>query len=190
MPTLADLYPSQTVDLAASDARGGGPADAIAFRVQPQRMSQWCWAAVTASVVAYKDPAHQVQWTQCGIASAELNSQCCAQPTPGGCDQQNSLDGPLARVGRLREPIITGYLSPNAIAAEIGADLPVPLRVQWQAGGGHFLAIYGLRGLPNGVQLALSDPIFGETLIMGNALVQGGYQAGGGRWTHSYVVKG
>jgi hypothetical protein len=189
----ADTYPTRTIRLTRSVLGGAAPAApiAIAFRVQRQgRFTQWCWAAVTSSVSTYPDPPHAAGATMCQLASDELHKPCCADPLPDGCNEQNTLDGPLDRIGRLRAPIITGHLGPNAVATELAADLPVPIRIEWtrSGNGGHFLAIYGIRTIPAGVQLAVSDPIYGESAVMGAALIAGGYLGGGGKWTHSYVV--
>ena len=163
-------------------------AQVIPFRVQPQEMFNWCWAAVTASVVAYLSPQNASIYMQCAIASAELDEQCCRTPRPASCDQTNGLDGPLSRVSHLRVPIIEGYLGAAAIATELQADLPLPLRIEWSNGSGHFLCIYGIRNIDGGIQLAVSDPIYEESTIMSDALIGGGYQSAGGRWTHTYVV--
>ena len=95
----------------------------------------------------------------------------------------------MSRVGHLRQPVMSGYIGPSAIAAELQADLPVAIRVQWSSGGGHFLTIFGLAQTNMGLKLALSDPIFGNGAIMGDALIHGGYQSSGGSWSHTYVVR-
>lgn len=190
MTQLADVYPVRQIDMAAVAALGGAAPNLIAFRVQPQgERGQWCWAAVTSSVTGYPDPPHSDPMTMCEVASGRLHTNCCADPTPSPCDVQNTLDGPLAMVGRLRAPIITGHLSPNAVNVELNANLPVPIRVEWRGGGGHFLAIFGIRMLTKGVQYAVSDPIYGEARVMETSLVGGAYKAARGTWTHSYVLK-
>lgn len=152
-------------------------------------MGQWCWAAVTASVVAFRQSGNAKKWTQCAIASAELNQTCCGLPRPSTCDQQNTLQDPLTRVGMLRGNILGNPIPPASVAAELNAGLPTLIRVRWRTnGGGHFLAICGIRQQPNGIQYALTDPIYGQSLIMERSLLNSGYQSSGGDWTHSYVV--
>ena len=185
---LASVFPSQMLATGGGAAGGAAPRQiVIPFRVQPQLMTQWCWAAVTASVVAYLAPRNASTWTQCMVASAELREKCCQDPAP--CNVTNVLDRPLKRVGHLRHPIISSYIRPPAIATELDAALPVAIRVQWASGGGHFLCIFGIADTGRGVKLALTDPIFGEGAIMGDALINGGYQSSGGSWSHTYVLQ-
>jgi hypothetical protein len=189
--SIATAFPTRTINLAAASPLGGAAPILLPFQVQRQGVhAQWCWAAVTATISGYPNPPHNNPISMCQLASNEFGLACCAIPTPTGCDNQNTLDGPLGRIGRLRQPIITGYLSPTAVAAELGANLPLPIRVVWtrSGGGGHFVVVYGIRLLPNGVQFAVSDPIYGESSVMGTALIAGGYLAGGGTWSHSYLV--
>lgn len=186
---LADFIPVRPIALPASPTGGGAAFSEIAipFQVQSQEMDNWCWAAVTSSVVEYLDPRQAGAWTQCAVASAELAKSCCVTPRPDPCDQTNTLDGPLNRVGHLRQSVISGYIGARAIATELDADLPVPIRVQWPSRGGHFLSIRGIKKVGDVTSLHLTDPIFGFSTIDGNLLVHGGYQ-NNGSWSHTYVV--
>ena len=191
MTSLAAAYPTRALTLSTASPMGGAAPLLLSFRVQRQGShAQWCWAAVTSSVSGYPDPPHNAPVSMCQLASNEFGLNCCANPTPGPCDVQNTLDGPLGRIGRLRQPIITGYLSPTAVSNELSANLPLPIRVVWtkSGGGGHFVAIYGMRLVGTQIQFAVSDPIYGETSVDGAALISGGYLAGGGAWSHSYLV--
>ena len=191
MTTLAAAYPTRALSMSSGSPMGGAASVLLPFRVTPQgNRPQWCWAAVTSSISGYPDPPHGSPTSMCQIASNELGPNCCATPVPGACDVQNTLDGPLNGIGRLRQPVIKGFLSPTAVSNELSADLPLPIRVVWtkSGGGGHFCAIYGMRMVGTQVQYAVSDPIYGETSIMGAALISGGYHAGGGAWSHSYLV--
>ena len=191
MSILGDVFPTRKLSLSKIAALAAAAPIRIPFRVQRQgRHGQWCWAAVTASVSGYPDPPFSNPVTMCKLASDVLDRRCCDNPTEEGCEVQNSLDGPLARIGRLREPVINGFLGPAAVATELRADLPLPIRVAWtrSGNGGHFIAIRGISMIPGGVQYDVTDPIHGESSVMGAALISGGYLARGGTWTHSYVV--
>lgn len=191
MTALAAAYPTRALNLSAASPVGGAGPILLPFRVQRQGThAQWCWAAVTATISGYPNPPHNAPISMCELASNEFGQKCCANPTPGPCDVQNTLDGPLDRIGRLRQPVIIGYLSPTAVSNELSANRPLPIRVVWtkSGGGGHFVVIYGIRLVGAQVQFAVSDPIYGETSVDGAALVSGGYLAGGGAWSHSYLV--
>ncbi|HEX8442263.1 MAG TPA: papain-like cysteine protease family protein [Allosphingosinicella sp.] len=192
MTTLSAAYPTRPLTMSAASPRGGAAPILLPFKVQRQgKRPQWCWAAVTSSISGYPNPPHDAPVTMCKIASNELGPNCCATPVPGACDVQNTLDGPLGNIGRLRQPVITGYLGETAVRAELSANLPLPIRVVWtkSGGGGHFCVIYGIRTVGTQLQYAVSDPIYGEASVAHAALIAGGYKAGGGAWSHSYVVK-
>lgn len=168
---VADVYPTQVLDLSVVAALGGAAPILLPFQVQRQgKRTQWCWAAVTATISGYPNPPHNQPITMCQLASNELGLPCCNVPVAGGCDVQNTLDGSLRRIGRLRQPIIHGYLRVGAVAAELSSNLPLPIRVEWKGGGGHFVVIYGIRMIQAAVQFAVSDPIYGENAVMGAAL--------------------
>ncbi|MGN8000135.1 papain-like cysteine protease family protein [Sphingomonas sp. 22176] len=189
MTDITDVYPTRRLALPPAAALGGAAPILLPFRVQRQgRRTQWCWAAVTATISGYPNPPHDAPVTMCQLATSELGLPCCNNPVPSACDVQNTLDGPLSRIGRLRAPIIASPLSPQDVANELSANLPLPIRVEWRGGGGHFVVIYGIRMVSNEVQLAITDPIYGESSISGAALIAWGYQAAGGTWTHSYLV--
>lgn len=184
---LPEAFPRRHLSLAGKDVALGGAGSnwQIAFRVAPQEQTQWCWAAVSSSVARYFNASSP--WKQCAVVTAEMQGQCCVAGSSQRCNQPHYLDAALRRVGHLRAAS-AGYMLPAAVAAELDAQLPLCIRVGWSGGGGHFLAIVGLTPQGNDVILALSDPIFGESSIQGAALINGGYQAGGGTWTHSYAV--
>jgi hypothetical protein len=187
MAVRSQVFPTTALRAAPVNALGGAPADTVPFQVQPQVQTQWCWAAVSASIAAYFDAG--TAWSQCQVASAEWGgAPCCTDGGSRACNRQNVLDGPLARVGHLRQ-LANGYLAPNAVAAEMRAGLPLPIRVQWASGGGHFVAINGIRMTGAGVQLMVTDPIYGQSVVLGDALLHNGYLSAGGRWTHSYTVQ-
>ena len=187
MAILAQVFPTQAVTAASTRGLGGAPADTVNFQVQQQLQTQWCWAAVSASVAAYFDPA--TPWSQCQVASAEWNgAPCCAQGDSWVCNQPNVLNRPLDRVGHLRQ-YAQSYMVPDAVAAEMRAGLPVPIRIGWRSGGGHFVAINGIEMTNLGVQLMVTDPIYGQSVILGDALLHNGYMSAGGSWTDTYAVK-
>ncbi|MEN2746754.1 papain-like cysteine protease family protein [Sphingomonas sp. T9W2] len=163
---------------------------AVDFVVESQgHMTNWCWAAVTSSISRYY-PAPPGK-SQCEVARMEVGAQlhvdCCV--SPGACDVTWYLDLPLQHVGHFHARA-GSWVQPAAVAAELQAHNPLPVRVEWRSGGSHFLAIYGMQDLGGGTfQLWLTDSIFGVSSISGVAFVNGGYQAAGGRWADSYSVK-
>ena len=57
----------------------------LAFNMQAQTQSNWCWAATARSVSHYY--WFLSQWSQCNIACAELSlTTCCDAPVPDACN--------------------------------------------------------------------------------------------------------
>ncbi|MBA5686695.1 papain-like cysteine protease family protein [Rugamonas apoptosis] len=157
----------------------------INFVVAPQLYTQWCWAAVSSSVSKYFDSASQ--WTQCQVASAELSLQCCSDGGP--CNTWWYLDRALARTQNANG-WFAGASDVQQTAGELGSGRPICIRVEWPDGGGHFLAVIGTYQDSAGTErLLLSDPIFGSSSYSRDDLVNGAYQNGHGRWTHTYLTR-
>jgi hypothetical protein len=80
---------------------------------------------------------------------------------------------------------VGGTESFAAVQSVIASKRPLGLRVGWQFGGGHFLAIYGwLVGASGARYYLVADPIYGSSQVAETAL-QSSYQ-GTGSWSHSY----
>lgn len=175
---------------------GGGDEDVqvLTFSMETQQASQWCWAAVAASVARFYDPASP--WTQCVLANHELGrTDCCdGEFNRGPCDCPKKLGPSLARTGNLRSRD-AGTVPAGVLAEEIQEGNPVACRVGWRGGGGHFVVIYGLTagGQPAPALVHVADPAEGMgddpgINIMEYDVFCGSYM-GSGVWTHSYTVQ-
>src|SRR5215210_2812792 len=112
----------------------------LAFDMQPQTQSNWCWSATATSVSHFY--WFISTWTQCRVANSELNrSDCCNSPVPSACNVPWYLDRALTRTNNFVS--ITGPANFEQVRAEIDAGRPVGARVGWSGGGGHFMVIYG-----------------------------------------------
>ncbi|MQA55284.1 papain-like cysteine protease family protein [Pseudomonas piscis] len=150
----------------------------LSFNIQQQTQTNWCWAALSASVGNYYNTG---SWTQCGVANAELGrSTCCSQPGP--CNVYGYLDSALRTTGSyggMRED----RMQMAAIENQLGMGRPVGLRCAWYGGGAHFLAIYGT----DGGYVLVADSIFGYSTRALNSFP--GTYNGGGSWTHTYFTR-
>lgn len=148
------------------------------FNIQQQTQTNWCWAALSASVGNYYRTG---SWTQCGVANAELGrGTCCSQPGP--CNVYGYLDSALRTTGSyggMRED----RMQIPAIENQIGMGRPVGLRCAWYGGGAHFLTIYGI----DGGYVLVADSIFGYSTRVLNSFP--GTYNGGGNWTHTYFTR-
>jgi Papain-like cysteine protease AvrRpt2 len=152
------------------------------FTMQVQTQSNWCWAATSTSIAQYYDPA--TTWTQCTVANGELSrNDCCGGGASGPCNQTNTLDTALSRVGHL-DHMVSGTVSRDGIKNEIVAGRPVCARTAWSGGGAHFVAI---AGFIEGDLIEVHDPISGVSNVDYDVFVTS-YQ-GSGSWTHSYFTR-
>lgn len=164
-----------------------------------QFKTQWCWAAVAQTVRKY---ITNVDRRQCKMASSLIAKTtdpiCCGNDNeyesftrfPSElevkCNQPYFLNKVLNwnRIAHnyYREPI-----EPLEVKADIDANKPVPIRIGWQNGGGHFILIYGYHGLEGQTPdfYFVWDPGRGR----GAASLDAGSSSlylGSGSWTHTY----
>jgi len=155
----------------------------LAFFMQPQQQSQWCWAAVAASVSAFFNPS--TTWIQCSIVNAEFDrTDCCVNGSSVDCNKPWYIDLGLQRTGNFRSKS-TGAGTMTDVSQDIDISRPLLVRIGWSGDGGHAVAIDGYhRGLD---MVAIDDPWYGASDVS-LAIFQTAYQ-GSGSWTHSYRVE-
>jgi papain like cysteine protease AvrRpt2 len=156
------------------------------FNMQQQQQTEWCWAAVGASVALYYDPAST--WTQCRIATQQLHLQgvdCCDPANSSGvCNTTGRLQETLVIVGYLHPPFLRRAATFAEAQAEVDGGTPLGVRVAWTHGAGaHFLAIIGYHALFQ--MVAVDDPLYGKSDLDYTTLCTD-YGNGGGVWTHTY----
>lgn len=146
------------------------------FTIEPQVQSNWCWSAVAVSIGNYYKTG---SWTQCGVASAHLDRECCKQPRP--CNIPSNLDGAL-KITRSFSGMLLTRLQPDVIEQQIRLGRPIGLRCAWNGGGAHFMVIYGF----DNSHVMIADSIYGDTVhfIYSFPLLYNG----GGTWTHTYLT--
>jgi hypothetical protein len=159
--------------------------DEMYFSMQPQQESNWCWAAVSASVALFYEPAST--WTQCLVANNQTGrSDCCGSGASGPCNVDGFLDKALTAVGRLNQ-VVGGVATTGQIEGEVTYARPLGIRVAWSGGGAHFLCIMGQYSDGVTDYVTVDDPIYGRSNVTYAAL-QTAYQ-GVGTWTHTYYTK-
>jgi len=163
------------------------------LKLQPQLQSEWCWAAVAASISRHYDP--DSSWCQCKLATRMTRSaktgekDCCSSPHT--CNRAQSLERALRLVGRLAGPPIPCPLPFGKIQKEILAGRPVCARIGWPGSAtGHFILIYGCRKSKSGSQwLYVEDPLYGSSTWLYSEFCRN-YQYAKGRWSHTYPIRG
>lgn len=126
----------------------------LAFTMQNQQQTNWCWCAVTVSVANYYGDS----LNQCGFANTALSrNDCCGAGGPGPCNVTNDLVTPLTTAGHLASWQSSAPTF-QQIRSEIDNGRPVTTHVAWSGGGGHFVAVTGyLTGSTEFV--AVQDPL-------------------------------
>lgn len=154
----------------------------LPFEVQKQLESEWCWAAVSTSIAHYYKPASTV--TQCQVVNQQIGrSDCCTNPSSSACNQPGYLDQALQYVGHFASEKGQGTYQ-DAVGA-LNSNTPPCIRIGWSGGGGHFIGVHGCQ--PN-EYLAVSDPIFGDSIVAYSTFINGQYE-GSGTWTNTYFTK-
>jgi hypothetical protein len=158
----------------------------LAFNMEAQPQSNWCWAATAKSVSHFYwffSP-----WTQCKIVNAELGrSDCCNSTVPSPCNEPWYLDRALTRTNNYVS--MTGAVTFDQVRAEIDAGRPVGARIGWSGNGGHFMVIYGYSHvfITGQSYFDIDDPIYGKSHLRVSEF-SSNYQ-GSGTWTHTYFTK-
>jgi hypothetical protein len=185
-----DSLPSQVLTLPATAAASTSRLD---VRIQAQLGTNWCWAAVAASVSEfYTRHGGGTTYTQCQLASRVLSDPppavaagaCCAshggQQMPG-CpgltkryNQEAQPKTALHTIGHLQEPV-TEINPPDTpppdfftIQHEIKGGRPVCVRFQFSdsgdTGDAHLLIICDAVAVPGGPNvLVLDDPEYAQS---------------------------
>jgi hypothetical protein len=155
------------------------------FAVQIQLQTEWCWAAVSASVASFFGSQ---TWTQCKVAAAELQLNCCGGDASGPCNKPWYLDRALNTVGHFSQ-YKPGTADFPTVMGEIGAGRPLGCRVAWLGGGAHFVALGGWSVAPDGTEIVeVHDPYYNFSQVTYSDFVAS-YKSPRDAWTDSYFVK-
>jgi len=176
------------------------PADALLeFTAQVQISENWCWSAVATSVGVYYGTGN---WTQCAIATAQVNdiifpgelNNCCATSSSSHCNVYGYLFFSLQQVGAFdywesKKPTAETLFEILSRQREL-----LCLRIAWYpvaSGAAHFTTICGCTNpADSDVMATLSDTIKGVgTTTLPYADFPANY-LGGGQWTDTFRTRG
>lgn len=156
----------------------------LAFTMQQQLQTEWCWAATSTSVSQFYDPVNS-PWTQCKVVNAEqAQTTCCQNGASAACNVSWYLEKALTRTNNLNY-YVTNSLSISDLDVELAAGRPMGTRIGWAGGGGHFMVLGGASSGDSRVHV--HDPIYGDQDYDYNSYCTK-YQ-GNGTWTHSYYTQ-
>ncbi|CAN7324124.1 hypothetical protein ELH58_10355 [Rhizobium ruizarguesonis] len=161
------------------------------FTIQRQEQTNWCWAAVSATVVQYYH--NETYWKQCDIVTEALKEDACfGDASAPHINKQWELDKALSIVGCLK--MMTDKNVPEEVVFhEIAERRPLGARIHWKGGGGHFVVIRGwFIGEDDALWYVVEDPVKngGGTRTMPAAKFEKAFgRLGHGSWSHSYFVR-
>ena len=189
-PTADDVSILQLrcVDTAIDPAQDqpGAAWRSYPFTMQPQERTQWCWAAVAASVAGYYDATKPPSQTD--VAGAQLGRNDCSQDNR--CNIDGYLMAALRQVGHLKEWDILTPTTEERIYFEVDGRRPLCARLVWSFGTAHFVTIIGYapRDVPeNHAGLAIADPFWGLSDIDHEDFPS--LYAYGATWTDTYFTE-
>jgi hypothetical protein len=162
--------------------------------MERQEQTNWCWAAVAASLHNFLNTAGAVSQGQ--VATPVLRDEgqipagvdCSA--TPGLCNYPAALHHALTVTGNLEDNgfLKKKHLGFSSIVSWVNADLPVGARIVWASGGAHFVVVDGYRQLASGArQVHVQDPL-GEPSFQDYNDFVADYPPDGS-WQDTYLVK-
>lgn len=204
---------------AGGDAPGGfagGPTQGTlpSLAMDGQEETNWCWSAVTQAVLAFRlsrQVSQQDIATEHAVRSGKAytcapphrkktaGGQCADTACLGSCNDAHILRVVLAEHGCFHSTV-SNESAPSftQIRAEVNAGRPLPCRVQWNIGGGHFIIVAGWSVGADGIErVHVLDPASNEG---GEAIIErripystfvGDYELSGltGHINYSYRVQ-
>lgn len=119
-----------------------------------QEQSEWCWAAVSSSILGYyKKPLSQCAIAEYARTKATWHDygqvDCCKSPS-GACNYWNYNWGypgsiqDILQTNGIENSGVPGVLTHAQVRTEVAARRPFVIRWAWTTGGGHFIVGTGL----------------------------------------------
>jgi hypothetical protein len=163
----------------------------LAFTMQAQAQTYWCWAAVSASTSAYfggpVGPSGG-PWQQCEVANCVLKqTTCCQDGSTSSCNLDAVLEDGLTCVTHLAGAPFSGPSPYSYVKQEIAAGHPVGVRIGWYNDDGHFVCLTGYDDSTGTQFVEVDDPWYGHSTYEYGAFSTA-YQNGAGGWTDTYPI--
>src|SRR5580704_15794914 len=133
----------------------------LSFTMQSQQQTEWCWAAVAASIAAYFNSAGPSggPWKQCEVVKiVRSDATCCQNGTTPNCNHDDLLDSALTVVKHLAGPATPNAISYADIMQELNNNRPVAVRIRWYGDGGHFVVLGGYDDSGGAQNVDVEDP--------------------------------
>lgn len=171
-------------------------AAVMRFEIEKQKRGNWCWAAVTNSLLSFFDADNGM--TQCDIVREcfgvtpgyQTETDCCQHSRRTECNRDYELDQALDLM-QLRASCCNYPLTLDEIREQINQGVPVAARIAWRGGGGHFVIITAVVTDPRNDEqtwLRVANPKDQAASYIPYQTFLTKY-GGDGEWTHSYLFE-
>ncbi len=171
-------------------------AAVMRFEIEQQKRGNWCWAAVTNSLLSFFDSENGM--TQCEIVKEcfgvtpgyQTETDCCQHSGRTECNRDYELDQALDLM-QLRASCCNYPLTLDEIREQINQGVPVAARIAWRGGGAHFVIITAVVTDPKDdhqTWLRVANPKDQAASYIPYQTFVTKYQ-GSGEWTHSYLFE-
>lgn len=141
------------------------------FRVQRQQQSEWCWAAVTSSMMEFMAPERAA--SQSEVVAHTLHK------TPAQSAEELNRPEDITKAARtmgLDEGTRYGNVSRDTMRWLVNAGMPVPIQINWRnnarkngslLGGAHYIVVNAIGDEAKGKTLVdIEDPWVGQKLTL------------------------
>ncbi|MFN0086738.1 MAG: papain-like cysteine protease family protein [Blastocatellia bacterium] len=166
------------------------------FDIQQQEQTNWCWAAVTSSLLAFFNPGKAM--SQCEVVREcfrdtefETEEDCCRKKVSEACNREFKLVDALDWMDLLSTRCFY-QVSLDEIRRQINLGAPIAIRIEWKKGGGHFVVITAVGPQhPRGdghTWLRVADPKRESAVYITYNTLKKRYR-GDGEWTHTYMFE-
>jgi hypothetical protein len=202
---------SNSAVLKADVGGGGAMHNSVTVNMTCQEAELWCWAAVTQAVEAFRgnvvtqeDVAtghvgHSQPGVTCSVSDPVDGASRCAKICAGSCNSPHILSNVLAERGRLTAVRqVTPSFADITQAIDASRPVPVRIRIDTGAGGGHFICVVGYSDDGQGNQFVdVMDPLV-PGVGLGAASVQnvpftsfvgGNYDVNGEQGTPNFIYE-
>jgi hypothetical protein len=162
----------------------------MAFQVETQLESCWCWAAVTCAVDRYYNPNSCIP--QCQVVSQFLPAASAACLNPDANNDPGVLEHALAGLD-LGAKWCEGDITFEVLQTEIDAGRPVCVAIDWTNGNGatHFVVLCGYEEWTDAGGKTLrtvdvADPFYPDSTRSFADFPM--FYHGGGTWSQTYFT--
>lgn len=162
--------------------------------MQPQLAKNWCWAAVTSSVIGYFQALNgQAPHPppQCMIVSQSTGRDYCRFVFPDDGTDLGELEVGLEQAGHLNDARRGFANFDTGVMVDINRRRPIGVGIRWGAAAiGHFVCVVGYRQDADGEFVVVVDPQIPGPTVMTFETLKTNYRNANGHWVSTYFTKG